>query len=72
MEYLVIYEKLAAGWSAYSPDLPGLTAEAKTLDEAKELIRRAMELYLAGRRAHGDPIPTPSAAIEYIKVDTHA
>ena len=72
MEYLVIYEKLAEGWSAYSPDLPGLTAEGKTLDEVKELIRGAMQLYLAGRREHGEPIPKPSATIEYIKIDSHA
>jgi predicted RNase H-like HicB family nuclease len=72
MRYLVIYEKSPTGWNAYSPDLPGLTAEGNTLDEVKELIRKAMELYLDGMRRQGDPIPKPSATTEYIKVDRHA
>ena len=68
----MIYEKSAAGWSAYSPDLPGLSAAGKTLDEVKELIRKAMELYLEGKREHGESVPKPSATMEYIKVDRHA
>ena len=39
MKYLVIYEKSATGWGASGPDLPGLGIAAKTLDEAKDLIR---------------------------------
>jgi predicted RNase H-like HicB family nuclease len=72
MRYLVIYEKSATGWSAYSPDLPGLSAAGKSLDEVKELIRKAMELYLEGKRQHGESVPKPSATMEYIKVDRHA
>ena len=43
-----------------APDLPGLGAAGKTLDEVKELIREAVEFHLEGMRAHGDPIPAPS------------
>ena len=68
MRYLVIYEKSPTGWNAYSPDLPGLTAEGNTLDEVKELIREAVEFHLEGMRAHGDPIPAPSAMTEYITI----
>lgn len=39
MKYHVIYEQSAKGWSAYSPDLPGLGAGAETLEETKKLIR---------------------------------
>jgi predicted RNase H-like HicB family nuclease len=42
MKYLVIYEKSGTGWGAYAPDLPGLGIAAKTLDEAKDLIREAL------------------------------
>jgi len=72
MRYLVIYEKLAAGWGAHSPDLPGLAAEGKTLDEVKQLIHETMELHLEGMHQHGARIPAPSAAIEYIGIDRHA
>jgi predicted RNase H-like HicB family nuclease len=37
MKAFVIKKMSAAGWSAYSPDLPGLRAEAKTLDEVKKV-----------------------------------
>ena len=68
MKYLVIYEKSAGGWGAYAPDLPGLGVAGKTLEEAKELIRGAMEFHLEGMRRHGDPIPAPNATTEYITV----
>lgn len=72
MKYLVIYEKSAAGWGAYSPDVPGLTAAGKTLDEVKKLISDTMEFYLAGIRREGERLPSPSAATAIMKVDTHA
>jgi predicted RNase H-like HicB family nuclease len=68
MKYLVIYEKSETGWGAYAPDLPGLGIAARTLDEAKDLIREAIEFHLEGMREHGDPIPSPSATTEYITV----
>jgi predicted RNase H-like HicB family nuclease len=60
MKYLVVYEKAATGWGAYAPDLPGLGAAGKTLEEMKDLIREAVEFHLEGMRQHGDPIPAPS------------
>ena len=68
MKYLIVYEKSDTGWAAYAPDLPGLGAAGKTLDEVKELIREAMEFHLEGMREHGDPIPPPNAITEYISV----
>jgi len=68
MNYLVVYEKSAAGWGAYVPDLPGLGIAAETLDEAKELIREAIDFHLEGMREHGDQIPVPSATTEYITI----
>lgn len=68
MKYLVIYEKSATGWGAYAPDLPGLGIAAKTLDEAKELIREAIDSHIEGIRDRGDAVPVPSATTEYITV----
>jgi predicted RNase H-like HicB family nuclease len=68
MKYLVIYEKSATGWGAYAPDLPGVGVAAKTIDEAKDLIREAIEFHLEGMRENGESIPTPSATTEYINV----
>lgn len=68
MKYLIVYEKSATGWGAYAPDLPGLGAAGKTLDEVKDLIREAVEFHLEGIRQQGDPVPAPSAQTEYITV----
>jgi predicted RNase H-like HicB family nuclease len=68
MKYLVIYDKSLTGWGAYAADLPGFGIAATTLDEAKDLIREAIEFHLEGMRQHGDVIPTPTATTEYITV----
>lgn len=68
MKYLVIYEKSETGWGAYVPDLPGLGVVGKTQDEAKELMREAIEFHLEGMRQNGDAIPSPTATTEYITV----
>jgi predicted RNase H-like HicB family nuclease len=49
-----------------APDLPGLGVVAKTQDEAKELIREAIEFHLEAMRQHGDAIPAPSTLSECI------
>jgi predicted RNase H-like HicB family nuclease len=59
MRYLVIYEKSETGWGAYAPDLPGLGVAAKTLDEAKELIREAIDLHIEGMPERGDEVAPP-------------
>ena len=53
---------------AYAPDLPGLGIAAKTLEEAKELIREAIEFHVEGIREHGESIPAPFATTEYITI----
>ena len=68
MKYLVVYEKSATSWGAYVPDLPGRGVAATTLDEVKELIRKAVEFHIEGMREHGDPVPAPAATTEYISV----
>ncbi len=68
MKYLAIYEKSETGWGAYAPDLPGLGIAAKTLEEAKELIREAIEFHVEGIREHGESIPAPFATTEYITI----
>jgi predicted RNase H-like HicB family nuclease len=50
MKYLVIYEKSETTWGAHAPDLPSLGVVAKTQDQAKELIREAIEIP-SGRHA---------------------
>ena len=56
-EYLVVYEKGAANWSAFSPDVPGCGSMGDTLDETRDNAREAIELYLRESAKAGEEIP---------------
>lgn len=58
MRYAVLFEKTATGYSAHVPDLPGCVAAGTTIEETAGLMRKAMQMHLAGMREDGDPIPS--------------
>ena len=60
-EYLVVYEKGAKNWSAFSPDLPGCGSLGDALEDTRANMREAMELYLAETAKDGEPIPEACA-----------
>lgn len=67
MRYYVVYERADdGGWGAYPPDLPGVGVMGATRDEARSLVRTAIEMHLDGLREDGLPIPEPSG--EYVDV----
>ncbi len=72
MQYAVIIEKSNSGFGAYVPDLPGCVAVGETEDEVRRLIREAIEFHLDGLRDDGEPIPPPTARVEYIDVQSAA
>jgi predicted RNase H-like HicB family nuclease len=67
MKYAIVIEKSDTGYGAYAPDLPGVGVTASTLDEARTLLRDAIDLHLQGLREDGDPIPQPTTQIEFIE-----
>ena len=60
MRYAVLFQKTATGYSAHVPDLPGCIAAGSTKEETAELMRKAIQMHLAGMREDGDSIPQPS------------
>ena len=60
--YAVIIEGDGDSFSGYAPDLPGCVAAGATAAEVEELMRDAIRLHVESLRAHGEPVPTPSAA----------
>ena len=70
MKYLVVFEKGPASFGAYVPDLPGCVAVAKTRREVKRLIREAIQLHVEDMRNRGDPIPKPTAASEFVELQS--
>ena len=72
MQYAVVLERGENSFGAYVPDLPGCVAVGETEAEARELIREAIEFHLEGMREDGDPVPMPSAHVEYVEVTSAA
>jgi len=60
--YAVIIEGEGASFSGYAPALPGCVAAGSSAKEVEELMREAIRLHIDSLRAHGEPIPPPSAA----------
>ena len=68
MNYVVSYEESGTGRSAHAPDLPGVVTTGTTKENAKELIREAIEFHLEGLREDNLPIPEPAASAEVVTV----
>ncbi|MGH8930114.1 MAG: type II toxin-antitoxin system HicB family antitoxin [Egibacteraceae bacterium] len=59
--YAVVIEQGETGFGAYAPELPGVGVVGDSIEEVQELIREAIALHLDSLRAHGEPVPAPSA-----------
>ena len=68
VQYLVVFEESGDTIGAYVPDLPGCVAVAETRDEAKQLIREAIELHIDSLRENGETVPQPHSSVELIAV----
>jgi predicted RNase H-like HicB family nuclease len=68
MQYLIVIEKTATGFSAYSPDLPGCVTTGATREEIEQNIRDAIEFHIAGLRQEGYEVPEPNSYSTYIDV----
>jgi predicted RNase H-like HicB family nuclease len=56
-ELVIEKEAEDESYSAYSPGLPGCFSNGRTVEEAKQNIRDAIEHHLQSLLAHGQPIP---------------
>jgi predicted RNase H-like HicB family nuclease len=69
-EYMVVYEKGAKNWSAFSPDVPGCGSLGESLEETRANMREAIELYLIETAKAGEPIPEATATkVEFDEFD---
>jgi predicted RNase H-like HicB family nuclease len=71
--YVVVFEgDDEAGYSAYSPDLPGVVAAGATRQETERLMIEAMAAHIAILRQEGHPVPEPSEAASVAILDPAA
>jgi predicted RNase H-like HicB family nuclease len=68
MQYTVIIERGESSFGAYVPDLPGCVAVGETREEARELIREAIEFHLEGLKEEGLSIPAAVSMSELVEV----
>ncbi len=68
MQYLIIIEKTATGYSAYSPDLPGCVSTGVTREEVEHNMQEAVEFHLEGLKLEGLDIPSPTTLSAYVEV----
>jgi len=66
--YLIILERTATGYSAYSPDLPGCVAAGRTRQEVEREMRDAIKFHIEGLRLAGEPVPEPRSDAAFCEV----
>jgi predicted RNase H-like HicB family nuclease len=71
--YVVVFEgDDASGYSAYSPDLPGVIAAGDSRQGTESLMIEAMAEHIAALRQDGQPVPEPSDATSVTILDPAA
>ena len=68
MKYLIVIERTATGYSAYSPDVPGCIATGSAREATGREMRDAMAFHLDGLKAEGLAIPEASTSSSYVEV----
>ncbi len=68
--YAIVVERAGSNYTAYVPDLPGCVATGETVEATERLLRRAIEVHVAGLREDGLPVPEPSSIVDYLDVPT--
>lgn len=68
MDYLVVIEPTATGYTAFVPDLEGCVATGRTREQVERQIRAVIEFHIAGLRSSGQDPPAPNAMPMIVRV----
>ena len=72
-EFRVVFTPIEDGWIlAQAPELPGAVTQGETLEEARAMIKEAIELLLESYRENAERDAPGNAIRETISVDDHA
>jgi predicted RNase H-like HicB family nuclease len=67
-KYLIVIEETVAGYSAYSPDVPGCVATGATRAEVETNMSEARAFHLNGLREDGEAVPEPRTYSAYVEL----
>jgi antitoxin HicB len=62
---ILLTKEPEGGFTASVPTLPGCITFGKSVDEAIEMVREAISLYIESLQAHGEPVPDDQNTLEY-------
>jgi len=72
-EYTVVYQPIEDGWiMATVPELPGAVTQGRTMKEAREMIKEAVELLLESYRENATKEMPENAVWETLSVEIPA
>jgi antitoxin HicB len=74
LSYRVLLRKEPeGGYTVMVPSLPGCVTYGDTVEEAIEMAKEAIELYIESLKEHGEEVPSEEGTLEYtLMVKAHA
>jgi len=70
---ILLRKEPGGGYTVIVPSLPGCITYGDTIEEAIEMAKEAIELYIESLRERGEEIPMEEGTLEYtLTVETHA
>jgi antitoxin HicB len=70
---ILLRKEPEGGYTVMVPLLPGCVTYGETIEEAIDMAKEAIELYIESLKEHGEIIPTEEGVLEYtLTVEAHA
>ncbi len=70
---ILLRKEPEGGYTVMVPSLPGCVTYGETIDEAIDMAKEAIELYIESLKEHGEIIPTEEGILEYtLTVEAYA
>ena len=70
---ILLRKEPEGGYTVMVPLLPGCVTYGETIEEAIDMAKEAIELYIESLKEHGEIIPTEEGILEYtLTVEDHA
>ncbi|MCD4767355.1 MAG: type II toxin-antitoxin system HicB family antitoxin [Methanosarcinales archaeon] len=70
---ILLRKEPEGGYTVMVPLLPGCVTYGETIEEAIDMAKEAIELYIESLKEHGEIIPTEEGILEYtLTVEAHA